>query len=63
MPSRYSFALSYYLAILLLILFLAGSLLRKVVWDPHEFLILIVLVAAVLFAVLAAWRAGRRDSD
>jgi hypothetical protein len=52
------FALGYYIAILLIALFLFGSVLRRVVYTAAEFFLWFVLVAAIAFAALAAWRAG-----
>jgi len=51
-------ALGYYIGVLLIILFLFASVLRKVVYELHEFFLWFVLVAAIAFAILAAWRAG-----
>ena len=52
------FALGYYIAVLLIILFLFASILRRIVYTFTEFFLWFVLVAAIAFAVLAAWRAG-----
>ena len=51
-------ALSYYIAILIIALFLFGSVLRRVVYTTAEFFLWFVLVAAIAFAILAAWRVG-----
>jgi len=52
------FALGYYIAILLIVLFLFGSVLRRIVYTAAEFFLWFLLVAAIAFAILAAWRAG-----
>jgi hypothetical protein len=52
------FALGYYIALGLVVLFLFGSILRRVTYTVTEFFLWFVLVAAIAFAILAAWRAG-----
>lgn len=52
------FALGYYIAILLIALFIFASVLRRIVYTPAEFLLWFLLVAAIGFAILAAWRAS-----
>ena len=57
-PTRPRFALNYYVGMFLILLFLLCSLLRH--FDDirlEEALLLIVLGAAILFAIFAAWRA------
>ena len=51
------FALGYYIAILVIVLFLFGSVLMRVVYTAGEFFLWFLLVAAIAFAVVAAWRA------
>jgi len=51
------FALGYYIVILLIALFLFGSVLRRVVYTAAEFFLWFLLVAAIAFAIVAAWRA------
>jgi thiol:disulfide interchange protein len=51
---RYAFG--YYVAMLLIALFLFGSVLRRVVYTAAEFFLWFLLVAAIAFAILAAWR-------
>ena len=52
------FALGYYLAILLIALFLFASVLRRLIYTFTEFFLWFLLVAAISFAILAAWRAS-----
>jgi hypothetical protein len=52
------FALSYYIAFGIIALCLFGSILRRLTYTLAEFFLWFALAALVLFAILAAWRAG-----
>jgi len=57
-PARPRFALSYYLGMFLILLFLLVSLLRHFAdVRLEEAVLLIVLGVTILFAIFAAWRA------
>jgi hypothetical protein len=61
-PTRPKFALSYYVGMFLILLFLLCSLLRHFSdIRLEEALLLIALAAAILFAIFAAWRATHND--
>lgn len=55
-------ALSYYITILLVLLFLTGSILRKILpvdelLDVIDLIAIAILIGLVLFAIYCAWRA------
>ena len=57
------YALSYYIAILLVLLFLIGSILQKILpvdelLDVVDLIAIVILIGLVLFAIIAAWRVG-----
>ena len=56
------FALGYYIALLLIALFIFASVLRRIVYTAAEFLLWFLLVAAIGFAILAAWRASNNGN-
>jgi hypothetical protein len=51
------FALGYYIALGIVVLWLFGSILRRVTYTLPEFVLWFILGCLVVFAILAAWRA------
>jgi len=54
------FALSYYLALGIIVLVLFGSILRRVTYTVTEFFLWFVVACMLVFAILVAWRASSR---
>ena len=52
------FALGFYIGLGVVVLSLFGSILQRVTYTVPEFLLWFILSGLVLFAILAAWRAG-----
>jgi len=54
------FALGYYIALGLVVLFLFGSILRRVTYTVTEFFLWFIVAGMLVFAILVAWRASSR---